>query len=128
MTRPTFRIRPIALSFLLASFVLLFLPTPSDAWPSTCDNCVTGENRWGEPDAQCCLDGRCGFWEDLGYELLYSNMEWCTSWQNENGAGCHGIPGSCSSGGGGGGGGNADCTVQIGEYCPPECQTCYYVL
>jgi hypothetical protein len=127
MTRRTLRIRPIALCFLLAAFALLLVPAPSDAWPSICDNCAVGENHWGEPDAQCCLTGRCDFWEDLGYSILYSNMEWCTSWQNENGAGCHGTPGSCTSGGGGGGG-EDDCTIQIGEYCPPSCMTCYFVL
>lgn len=100
--------------------------TTAYSWPSICDNCYKGTNRYGEPDAQCCLDGRCDIWEDLGYGKLYGNMEWCTSWVTEGDAGCNGKESSCSSGGGDGGDGG-DCTIQVGEWCPPSCSHCYVV-
>jgi hypothetical protein len=100
--------------------------TAAFAWPSVCDNCYVGQSRLGDPDAQCCLDGRCDFWEDDGYLLIYPSMEWCTSWVTENSAGCNGEAYSCSSGGGGGGGSD-ECTITVGEWCPPSCSHCFVV-
>lgn len=105
--------------------IAVLVPGALAAYPSTCDNCYTGENRWGEPDAQCCLDNRCEIWKDLDYDEAMSNMEWCTSWANEWGAGCHGQGNTCQASGGDGGG-DTDCTISPGEYCPPSCAACYY--
>ena len=125
MTRHALRTRSIALSTLLAAVVVLLAPAPSGAWPSICDNCVKKSFPDGSQDAQCCLDGRCDFWTDQGYYPLITNMEWCTSWVDGNSAGCNGHQSSCAAGGGDDG--NEGCTVQVGEYCPPECSRCYYV-
>lgn len=101
--------------------------TKAHSWPSVCDNCFVGTNQAGQPDAQCCLDNQCSFWEnDPNYSLSMSNMEYCTSYADENGAGCNGTQNSCSAGGGDGDGEN-ECTITVGEWCPPSCSHCYVV-
>lgn len=108
-----------------ATLLLSLLAAPTvEAWRSTCDNCYEGLDQWGNDDAQCCLDDRCDVWISQGYTRTAGNMEWCTSWQTEEAAGCNGQRDSCSTGGGGGGEDGA-CTIQQGEYCPPECWVCF---
>lgn len=97
---------------------------PLDAWNSVCDNCMDGENQWGEPDAQCCLDGwQCEMLEDNGYSYALTNLEWCTTTVTESGVQCNGQSG-CSADGDGGGGGS--CHIPYGELCPAECMSCTY--
>ena len=108
----------------------------AEGWDTTCDNCYLGTNNFGEPDAQCCLDGRCDTWQnDPDYYLEKYHMEWCTSWVNEDPpgvftAGCDGTSNSCTATGGGvgGGGGGGACNIQWGDVCPAECFSCthYY--
>lgn len=103
----------------------LLWTAPLDAWPSVCDNCMDGENQWGDPDAQCCLDGSCEMLEEDGYSYSLTNLEWCTTTVTENGVVCNGQPG-CSAGGGGGGGGDGSCHIPYGELCPAGCMSCTY--
>jgi len=108
---------------------LAFPAATAHSWPSTCDNCYEGTNRFNEPDAQCCLDGNCGTWEsDPDYSRTMSNMEFCTSYANEGDAGCNGTANSCSAGGGDDGDGEDECTITVGEWCPPSCSHCYVVI
>jgi hypothetical protein len=103
--------------------VMVFPMVPLHAWPSACDNCYEGLDRNNQHDAQCCLTEHCSWWEQEEYYRSIPNMEWCTSWQTEDDAGCYGMENSCTAYEDDGGD-DPDCTIQGAEWCPASCFNC----